>query len=287
MNLLDILTYKRPHGSRSEQEFVREAIDTLPGVRADGFGNRIVDIGDTRTLWSCHTDTVHRHGGRQTIRYGRSGYLSLSGRGGECLGADCGTGVWLMREMVLAGKPGRYVFHRGEERGCLGSKWIVSREPDLLNGVDFAIALDREGTSSVITHQLGRRTASEHFAGALCAQLPGTWPDPTGVYTDTQQYADIVPECTNLSVGYDRQHSASETQNYGFAMDLLETLLDLDTDRLPVARDPHAYGEPYGEYCWDCGDRIEDSLSGALHCSHCIGYHWSALDKTQNERLDS
>ena len=28
--------------------------------------------------------------------------------------------------------------------------------------------------------------------------------DPTGIFTDTANFVDIIPECTNISCGYER-----------------------------------------------------------------------------------
>jgi hypothetical protein len=45
----------------------------------------------------------------------------------ECLGADCAAGVALMVSMIHARVPGYYVFHDGEEQGCLGSRFLARR----------------------------------------------------------------------------------------------------------------------------------------------------------------
>jgi len=124
-----------------------------------------------------------------------------------------------MMEMVLAGVEGLYVWHAGEERGCLGSNYVAGETPEVLDGIQYAIAFDRRGTESIITHQLGRETCSEAFAVSLGAALNLLLlPDDGGVYTDTEVYADDVPECTNVSVGYEGQHGPRETQDLDFAL---------------------------------------------------------------------
>ena len=45
-----------------------------------------------------------------------------------------------MREMILAGIPGLYVFHRNEESGGAGSDWIARETPWELHGIKAAIA---------------------------------------------------------------------------------------------------------------------------------------------------
>lgn len=235
-----MLTYMRPHGSKHEQEFVSTFVDTLPNVWSDGYGNRHVVIGDTNILWSCHTDSVHSSSGRQVV-IKRDGAFKLKpgvSTMPSCLGADCATGVWIMRNMIRRGIKGHYIFHRDEECGGLGSSWIANKDPDLLNGIEIAVAFDRKGYDSVITHQ-GKRTASDDFAKSIAEQLGGEYKaDPTGLFTDTAKYAEIIPECSNLSVGYHDAHSSGEWQNYEFALDLLNAVCEVDITKLTVSRDP-------------------------------------------------
>lgn len=246
---LDMLSYRRPEGSRAEQKFITRFLMPLnPDV--DAAGNLYVTVGDSpNVLWSCHVDTVHQSQGRQRVEVDHEGFVSVAPRQPEsnCLGADCTTGVWLMVQMIKAGKPGLYVFHRAEEVGCIGSRWIASYNAERLAGIDYAIAFDRYGFDHVITHQASGRCCSDAFAQALAGQLGGRFqPDDGGVYTDTNEYTGIIPECTNISVGYFRQHTRAETQSLGFLAYLLPALLALDVSALPVARDPSVV-----ESIWD------------------------------------
>lgn len=257
-SLLDILSYRRPANSESEDDFIRRFI-VPTGAEPDLYGNYILRIGSAPVLWSAHTDTVHRTSGRQTLDL-RHGLIRLHpteftgqvfrNKGKPvgvskyyrfhqtCLGADDGTGVWLLLHMIRAGVPGLYVFHREEECGAIGSTYIARHTPSLLDGIKYAIAFDRRGEDSVVTFQGGLRTASDLFASELADRLRlDMKPDDTGIFTDTQSYADIIPECTNVSVGYHNAHSEDELQDVNFACDLLDAMLHLDLD-LPVDRDP-------------------------------------------------
>jgi hypothetical protein len=238
-DLLEMLTTMRPAGSRTEAQFIARWLAPL-GVKPDAVGNQIVRIGAAPVLWSCHTDTVHREPGFQRIaRKGNRIALHAKERRASCLGADCTTGVWLMREMVLARVPGLYVFHAGEEVGGIGSNHIANNTPHLLDGIRFAIAFDRKGTDSVITHQFRGRCCSTAFACSLAWQLPGAYVlDDTGSFTDTANYTDIVPECSNISVGYTREHSRFETQSISHALALRAALLRLDSSKLVCERNP-------------------------------------------------
>lgn len=247
-DLIEMLRTMRPHNSKAEKKFIAKWIRPL-GVEQDSAGNLIKRIGESSVLWSSHTDTVHRHGGEQALSV-RNGIVRLHRNSkSNCLGADCTTGVWIMREMILAKVPGLYVFHRGEELGGLGSIHIVRRTPRLLDGIRFAIAFDRMGNDSVITYQC-TRTCSDLFARSLAAELNHADMqyklDDTGTFTDTANYTDLVPECTNISVGYSGQHTAHETQDLLHAMNLRDAMIDLDQTRLVESR----VAGDYDDYSW-------------------------------------
>lgn len=258
--LLEMLRYKRPAGSTTEREFVKRFLEPL-GVEEDLRGNLILDITSTsttasRVAWLSHTDTVHRaegfqrltlKGGTVGVRKGRARRVKMRwGKGytyayrNGCLGADDTTGVWLMTEMIRAKVPGLYIFHYGEESGGIGSSWIAKNTPEILEDIDFAVSLDRYGGNSVITHQMGRRTASDVFAWSMADAL-GMWelgPDDGGTFTDSENYAHLVAECTNLSVGYMNQHSSWETQDLRFAKRLRDRLVRFDEEHLVACRAP-------------------------------------------------
>lgn len=243
-SILSMLSYKRPHGSASEAEFIRIYLDKIPqGVEIDGFGNHIVQIGESRKVaWSCHVDTVHRESGTQKLYYdGRYIRLAPSEKGSRCLGADDGAGVWLLLEMIAANVPGLYIFHRGEEKGGLGSQYIAHNTPELLSETDYIIAFDRKGTGSIITHQLSDRCCSEAFADSLAnaLKLPHLRSDDTGTFTDTAYYTDLVSECTNVSVGYENEHRESEYLDLAWLVRLRDALCkDFAPSLLKASRTP-------------------------------------------------
>jgi hypothetical protein len=248
-SLPEMLRYRRPAGSGTERAFIKRFILPL-NARPDQFGNLILRIGDAPVLWSSHTDTAHHKEGMQDVvcsdnvrtafKLGEpppAAYKLAPNMKSSCLGADCTTGVWIMTEMVKAKIPGLYIWHREEECGGGGSTYIAKETPHLLNGINYAIAFDRKGTSSIITHQFSR-CASETFAVSLAKQLPGFTADPTGIFTDTANYTRLVSECTNLSVGYSNAHAPNETQDAAFPARLLEYIKQLDISKLIAARDP-------------------------------------------------
>jgi hypothetical protein len=245
--LLAMLRYKRPFGSEFERAFVDRFIAPLgPQVLASNQVVRIprADGEHSRTLFSCHTDTVHRETGLQEVCYD-SDIGVIYKDDGKPLGADDGAGVFLLLNMIRHGIPGTYVFHTGEECGGVGSRLMSETEEDFLKQFDRAIAFDRKGSTSVITHQGFDECCSPAFGTALAEALNGAdltfnyVPDDTGVFTDTANYTHIIPECTNVSCGYEAEHTGNEMLDVQHLFQLADALLLVDWDKLPTERDPN------------------------------------------------
>jgi len=261
--LWQMIQTMRPANSKTEENFIRRYIDST-GAYEDGFGNRILRIGDAPIMFSSHTDTVHSKEGTQRVVQ-RAGLVKLSELEtvANCLGADCTAGVWLMREMILAKVEGLYVFHREEEIGGFGSEWIAQNTPELVEGIQACIALDRKGTNSIITHQAGGRCASDAFAASLGKMLPDYKRDETGLFTDSANYVHLIPECTNLSIGYENAHSASETLAYLHLLDVRDWLIRLDWRRLAIQRKPEPkQARSYRSAAWALDGWDDDDISG-------------------------
>lgn len=248
---LEMLEFRRPSGTVYEEAFIEKYLTPLDPVK-DKFGNLMVDIGTKpNILWSSHTDTVHHKSGLQRVKVNKKTNVVqvVPHVDSNCLGADCTTGVWIMMEMIRAGVEGRYIFHRAEEDGALGSKYIAMHTPDILKGIDAAVAFDRKGATDVITHQ-GGQTASVAFAQSLADILGNDYkPSSLGMFTDTKSYAHLVPECTNISVGYAHAHSKEESQNLTHLQWLRDQMVKFDSSTLVIKRtpgQPTSYASNYG-----------------------------------------
>jgi hypothetical protein len=250
--LRHLLGLQRPHGSSEEGSVIPYLLTQFAGLPSwiDGAGNLHVD-GRTnhrhRTLFVGHTDTVHRSGG---VNQYREDAIGIHAAGGVPLGADDAAGVSILAAMIGT-VPGYYIFTRGEECGGLGSSFLADNYPELLAEFDRAIAFDRRGTGDVITHQARGRCASDEFAWALADALNGAGlmyaPSDAGIYTDTAEFTGLIPECTNLSVGYYAEHSAKEWLDTAHHAALLRAALGINWDALPVVRDPAAGWHQDGE----------------------------------------
>jgi hypothetical protein len=236
--MMEMLTYMRPSGSTTESLFIEKFLTPL-GVKPDEHKNQVLVIGsDPTVLWSSHTDTVHYAEGIQKIVRKNMTVGLPKSTASTCLGADCTAGVWIMMEMIKAKVPGMYIFHYGEEVGCIGSSALADESADRLKGIKSAIAFDRRGTTSIITHQRDR-TCSDAFGKSLAKQLPKRFKlDDKGILTDTKQYRWIVPECTNLSVGFSNEHSAYERIDLGHLFELRDFMLRINPAKFVIERDP-------------------------------------------------
>lgn len=296
----------RPHGSTTTERYTKWLRGQLPAhlgadpalVWRDALGNLHVDNRDDmshRSLFIAHVDTVHRvEGNNRILKTDKKWFAD-----GAALGADDGVGNALLMHMLHAGVPGYYIFSQGEECGGLGAKHIAKAYPDLLVQFDRAIAFDRKGTDSVISHQGWSRCCSDVFAQALSDALNDTdatmelmySPDDTGVYTDTAEFTDSIPECTNISCGYMHEHTQREELDIGHFDRLAAAVLLVAWDDLPVHRDPTV--KEYKSYAgYDKWDDWRDKWylnydkHDGLDVKGGIEYDYSNLDELDANSLD-
>lgn len=239
------LSMKRKHKSEGEArllDWLQANAPTQSSIHRDTIGNLHIDTRvspHNRTLFVAHVDTVHRDAGPNKIRKTDTHWHA----DGAPLGADDGAGVAMLMHLLHAGVPAYYVFTVGEECGGIGATHLFEHDYALLSEFDRAIAFDRRGVDSVITHQGYGRCCSDVFAEALAADLSADMtlmysPDSTGVYTDTAEFVTVIPECTNISVGYDHEHSERESLDILHLVALAERCALIAWDNLPTDRDP-------------------------------------------------
>ena len=260
---LSLTTRTYPHGTESD------LLHLLPqDLEIDDFGNLYKQIGETpSTMFACHLDTATS--ARTNVNHVFEGDI-IKTDGTSILGADDKAGVSILMYMMENKIPGLYYFFLGEEVGCLGSKKVAEKHKSTpIEYIKKVISFDRRGTTSIITHQCSSRCCSDTFGTALAGALNQAGlevygndtvlsykNDPTGLYTDSAQFTKIYPECTNISVGYQSEHTFNEQQNIKHLEKLAEAVLLVDWESLPVERDPSKVeysGYGYGGYSsgWD------------------------------------
>jgi hypothetical protein len=254
-----------------EDIFVDSMRDLFPkDMEQDEWGNYFFRIGNTRTIFAAHLDTVSKDYIRVNHVFDRN-LIKTDGK--TTLGADDKAGLTILLWMIKNEVPGLYYFFVGEEVGCIGSG-NAAKFGHFEGLYDRIISFDRRDVNSVITFQSSSRCCSDEFADALSSDLNMTTglnykKDTGGVYTDSAEFTSIIPECTNISVGYYKEHTTQESQDIEHLTKLAEACLGVDWENLPTKRNPHvteytnwshesSYDYDYGQ--WD-GLGYGDSMS--------------------------
>jgi len=258
--LLSMLSYKRPHNSHSEINFINKFIKPVCN-HEDAYGNCFAFIDGTENkenlptiLFTAHTDTVHKFGGKQKIKLHyepvQNAVHLFASVNNDVLGADCGSGCFILLAMIEHFQKNPplhnqlYAFYRNEESGGVGSYESIKHCTDpmqtVLQNIDKVISFDRMNYGDIVNVQSGGSCCSDEFAAQFKEQFNYT--PARGSFTDSANFTDEVSnsgfkECTNLSIGYFDQHTTSEKQDVTFLIDiLLPKLLTFNWDHLQVFR---------------------------------------------------
>jgi len=235
---ISLVTETYPHG------FEDEVVEYLPqDLEIDDFGNYYKVIGNSETVFTSHLDTALREKSDINLySFFVKEQEFIKTDETTILGADDKAGVTIMLYMMANNVPGLYYFFLGEERGGIGSKKVANYFIDnpLLKGKKRMVSFDRKNYYSIITSQLGEACCSNEFADGLCNELNKNGlhmkPDDTGIFTDSANFVDYIPECTNISIGYFNEHTHKEIQNISYLEILAKCLVDVDWENLPTVR---------------------------------------------------
>ncbi len=222
----------------------KEVLQFLPKLDTDIHGNYYKIIpGDTKTMFTSHLDTADwKQLPTKLVSNMVNNEEFITTDGTSILGADDKAGVTIMLYMMTHNVPGLYYFFLGEERGGIGSGKVADdfRSFEFLKEIKKVISFDRRNYFSVITEQMGMRCCSNEFAESLCKELNKSGLklnlDPTGVFTDSYNFVDYVPECTNVSVGYFNEHTHDEIQNMTYLERLAKACVSADWNKLTIKR---------------------------------------------------
>jgi hypothetical protein len=197
-----------------------------------------VKVGDSKTMFTSHLDTVETHRAGLTKKILLDPITNQLFADKQVLGADDGAGVALLCHMITEGVAGHYFFFAGEEIGGIGSNYLADNFSELFPTLELnrAIAFDRKGTSDVVVSQLCGTCCSNSFALALCEALGTEYAPARGSFTDTANFINFIPECTNVSVGYYNEHSKYEYLDLTYLQELAKKVCKIDWEMLPTSR---------------------------------------------------
>jgi len=267
--LLKMLSYRRPHNSHSEKNFINNFIKPHADF-IDENGNLFTFVDGAQDkamnennewilpsiLFTAHTDTVHCFGGKQQVNIHaeivNNKIHDFATVKDDVLGADCGSGCFILLAMIEHYKKNpplhnmTFVFFRNEESGGVGSSAALKTDnkslKTLLQGIDKVISFDRKGYNDIINIQNGSQCCSDQFITENGFDSHFGYKAARGSFTDSANFTDQFSnsgfkECTNLSIGYFDQHTKKEKQDLTFLVDiLLPKLLTFNWDNLKVFR---------------------------------------------------
>lgn len=272
---LELTSRTYPHGTEKELFHLLNK-----DLKEDEFGNLFIKIGDIDTMFTSHLDTATPALSKVNHVFDKN-IIKTDGK--SILGADDKAGVTIMLYMIENNIPGLYYFFLGEEVGCIGSKKAADSQKDKkIPGINKVISFDRRGTDSIITFQSSKRSCSDKFGQALANEfnlINKTFNyklDKNGILTDSIQFTSIYPECTNISVGYQKEHTFSESQDIEHLRKLAVACLSVNWNDLPVDRDPSTIeydSNGYTGYGW--GSVWDDD------------YAYSGRNSTKKENISS
>lgn len=265
-----------PYGTEAQ------LVSHLPsGHYKDVHGNYYYKIGNSKTAFTCHLDTACKS---QVFVNHKIEKNIISTDGKSILGADDKAGMTILLYMIEKRIPGLYCFFIGEEVGCIGSG--KASDDESFSKYDRMISFDRRGTKSVITYQSSKRCCSDEFATELSNRLNNFGlqmePDNTGVYTDSAEFTDVISECTNISVGYYKEHTHFEHQDIDHLIKLCIAVTKIDWETLPVKRDQTKI--EYKSYSYKSyGYSTYDSDSKKYDSGYSTYDNWSGWDKSKSK----
>lgn len=226
-----------PHGSEYMfyERYMKPLVD-FDCIKSGENYYHVVGGGKSRTLFCSHLDTASSIS--KPVNHGFEGNYIYS-KSNTILGADDKAGVMVMLYLIECGVPGTYFFFAGEEAGRIGSTQ-AAKDVNFFSHFDRAIQFDRRGYGSIISNQLGGRCCSDSFVNYLANEYKSQHmkfqKDEFGLYTDTASFMKIIPECTNISIGYFKEHTHNEHININYAWQVARASSNIDWDDLPVVR---------------------------------------------------
>jgi len=234
---LQLTNYTYPYGTEG---FLKSYLPK--GYQKDDWGNFFIVIGENPTsMFTCHLDTACTKQSR--VKHVQNGNM-IKTDGKTILGADDKAGMVVLLYMIENKIPGLYYFFIGEELGCIGSGDLAKNweKFELGKNINKCVSFDRRGTKSIITHQFAGRCCSDEFGQDLANKLNETGTglqmqlDNTGILTDSARFTNLIPECTNISVGYYNEHTTSEIQDIEHLSKLCKSVCLIDWNSITIKR---------------------------------------------------
>lgn len=214
------------------------------GYKRDSVGNFYYEIGNSETLFTTHLDTYSLKREKVNHVFDKDDEYIIGTDEKTILGGDNKLGCSILIGMIQNRIPGTYFFFIGEEPilsgGLYGSSKALSASPDYFKKFKRAIAFDRKEYGGIVVRQMARMCCSSEFADAIKDEFSRLGSIKSvqqfGYYTDTATFMDVIPECTNISVGGFYEHYVTECVDLNYTYQVYQAALKTNWENLPVSR---------------------------------------------------
>lgn len=177
----------------------------------------VIAIGDIPIGIVAHLDTVFKFV-PNNIYYDRVKNVMWSPDG---LGADDRAGVYSIMQLLKTGFKPTVILTTDEELGCVGALKVVADFPTAPTELKYIIELDRRGSNDCVFYECNNPKFDEYV-------------ESFGFVTNFGSFSDISVICpqwkvagVNLSIGYDNEHSVSETLHIGQMYDTIKKVRNM------------------------------------------------------------
>jgi len=228
-----------------QEDEVIEIINNIINIpfKKDEYGNYYITIGEnSKSLFVAHMDNAVKQKLKVTkVPFIEDNRHFIGTDGFTILGADDKTGIVILINMIDNNIPGTYYFFIGEEVGLVGSLLYHKDKSTIFSNFDKCVTFDRKGYGSIINRMKGMYCCSDEFVNSLSKEFYKNGmvykADPYGVGTDSASFMGMIPECTNLSVGYFNEHTYNEEQDMDYMLELADVATKIDWENLTIARE--------------------------------------------------
>lgn len=240
-NLLQLLKINGVSGSTyNVQRYVLGRLDKIEGIKVaqDKHGNiiamlsnvddKMLDNEDRKEVTlgiNAHMDTVFEFGKNRKIYREIEHGEDILWTNDKCLGADDRAGLEIVLSLMEDfGDTTSVIYSQfygtliawitvDEETGCIGAEKL-SKETKLFEDLDMSITFDRRNKRDIVVRNAWQDFCDASYSDVFvkASHLLGMDYKPvTGGISDAMVSSESGVNSVNLSVGYDNEHSSSET----------------------------------------------------------------------------
>lgn len=248
--LLKLYSFESVHKSDDETALADWICKWLDEKKITGYqrlGNNIYKLDNEGPILSAHLDQVETNG--KAVKFfmnDEEKIIAFNNRWEKTsLGADDKNGVWIIMQAIKAfGNSIDFIISAGEESGCLGIKKLEQNGVlDLISMERFCLVLDRRGNKDILKSG-GSTTFCSTLAQSLCNYLQQTYEVTTGSLSDTCTISKYC-ESVNMSVAYERPHTANEITDFKRLKEISEDVLDVINCFEHYSTPPSIYQKSY------------------------------------------